>query len=535
MSAERGMTEWTANGVDYTINDPNVAEEFDPTKAYHVRDHVYYQGNLYVFVAEHAAGAWNTSHVLLFKVGAELANLWNANATEATLRAAADSDLKSAIDQTGTRMEWTSGGFIVASTGLVGESTNAYSYSDFIPIEAEYLYLHTHMVGAGGVAFYDVNRDYISGFSVDNNPSPYVFDGAIPVPQTAKYFRATTRGYTQEAFYLAGGVADIMDFKRLQAVVASMGEFPITWQDNAYVYGAGNSRGYTNSDATYAVTNYIPVKPGMKIHVKTWLTGQAGICFFTSEAPSASVSGIINEDYTSPYLYEETIEVPSSANYMRVSCRRKKNEAEITLDVIQTIMNINMASVDWTYAGLDRVNATGQFEAQMNSYLAYKNTKFLSDNGTRFYLVPKAKVTSGTGGCLKIFADNYPSQGDYRDLGIYFSANQNGDTGYYGNGVDWINVKVYDDGEYKNKHPDLGFSFQDGAVVAGKVICFDGQKPYWVFGASTPTLHTYCCAEFSSNIGIVANGGGILMRSPNGTLYKVGVANDGTLTVNPVN
>ena len=97
MSAERGMTEWTANGVDYTINDPNIAEEFDPTKAYHVRDHVYYQGNLYVFVAEHAAGAWNTSHVLLFKVGTELANLWNANETEATLRAAADNDLKSAL------------------------------------------------------------------------------------------------------------------------------------------------------------------------------------------------------------------------------------------------------------------------------------------------------------------------------------------------------------------------------------------------------------------------------------------------------
>lgn len=95
--AIKGMIEFRANGEDYTINDPNIAEEFDPTKAYHEHDHVYYQGNLYVFVAEHAAGTWNTSHVLLIKVGAELANLWNANATEATLRANADNDLKSAI------------------------------------------------------------------------------------------------------------------------------------------------------------------------------------------------------------------------------------------------------------------------------------------------------------------------------------------------------------------------------------------------------------------------------------------------------
>ena len=54
MSAERGMTEWTADGVDYIINDPNNAEEFDSTKNYAVRDHVYYKGILYVVVDPHS-------------------------------------------------------------------------------------------------------------------------------------------------------------------------------------------------------------------------------------------------------------------------------------------------------------------------------------------------------------------------------------------------------------------------------------------------------------------------------------------------
>lgn len=120
------MIEFRANGEDFTINDPNIAEEFDPTKAYHVHDHVYYQGNLYVFIAEHAAGAWNTSHVLLFKVGAELANLWNANDTEATLRANADNDLKRILMLSAGLIDttWEQGGLYTASGAEYSSATN---------------------------------------------------------------------------------------------------------------------------------------------------------------------------------------------------------------------------------------------------------------------------------------------------------------------------------------------------------------------------------------------------------------------------
>lgn len=154
-------------------------------------------------------------------------------------------------------------------------------------------------------------------------------------------------------------------------------------------------------------------------------------------------------------------------------------------------------------SGLARLLATGKFLTNSNSWIGIINDKYTGDDATRVYLIPKDKVENGVGGCLKIFADNYFENQDYRDLGIYFSANQNGDTGYYGNGVNWINVKVLDNGMYAGKHPDLGFSFQDGNVVAGRITCYGNSRAMWVFGSNKSTLQgTDLIAEFQKSVGL---------------------------------
>lgn len=70
--ATKGITVFTQNGEDFTINDPNVANEFSTGMAYAIGDHVTYQGNLYVFTAAHSAGAWNAAHVTQVTIGGEL-------------------------------------------------------------------------------------------------------------------------------------------------------------------------------------------------------------------------------------------------------------------------------------------------------------------------------------------------------------------------------------------------------------------------------------------------------------------------------
>ncbi|MGH8882489.1 MAG: hypothetical protein ACRD0P_34940, partial [Stackebrandtia sp.] len=121
------------------------------------------------------------------------------------------------------------------------------------------------------------------------------------------------------------------------------------------------------------------------------------------------------------------------------------------------------------------------------------------DSGTRLYIVPRKNThpTTGVGGALKIFGDDYfaddGSQANYRDFGIYFHANQGGtpDTGTNGAGVFWLNSKV--SGTWANKNPDIGFSFDDGLAVGGRFALVYGTGglagqfwPVLVIGAGKP-------------------------------------------------
>lgn len=89
------------------------------------------------------------------------------------------------------------------------------------------------------------------------------------------------------------------------------------------------------------------------------------------------------------------------------------------------------------------------------------------DDGTRLYVIPKGDISTGTGGAIKIFGNDYTkNQTDYRDLGIYFSADQHGDTGTNGGGCFYLNSKS--NGSYAGNVPDVVFTLQDGAFVAGR-------------------------------------------------------------------
>jgi len=73
-----GLSEINQNGVEYRLNDPNIANEFSTLTAYSVGDYVNYNGLLYRFNAAHPAGAWNASQVVEVKVGDEVTNLKSA-------------------------------------------------------------------------------------------------------------------------------------------------------------------------------------------------------------------------------------------------------------------------------------------------------------------------------------------------------------------------------------------------------------------------------------------------------------------------
>jgi len=117
------------------------------------------------------------------------------------------------------------------------------------------------------------------------------------------------------------------------------------------------------------------------------------------------------------------------------------------------------------FAGV--IGSTG-FLSSVSSYLGLVNLEYAADNATRLYLLAKAKVTTGVGGCLKIFADAYHmGVQDYRDLGVYFSADQSGELGTNQLGAFYLNTKVTSTGgSYTGRVCDIIFSAMDGPAFA---------------------------------------------------------------------
>jgi hypothetical protein len=154
-----------------------------------------------------------------------------------------------------------------------------------------------------------------------------------------------------------------------------------------------------------------------------------------------------------------TMSVPELGDASSLETNDKTNAVSAINEIIDRLKEI----------ASDDTFINNHFLSHLASYIGIKNEGYTDDNATRFYIIPKASVTTGVGGTLKIFGDDYFSDSqNYRDLGVYFSANQNGETGYNGQGAFYINVKVF--GSYLYTSPDLIFSFQDGADIGGRFV-----------------------------------------------------------------
>ena len=170
--AVKSMSMMKVGGTDYTINDPNNAEEFSTSKAYSVGKFCYYQGNLYRFIAPHAAGAWNAAHVRLVKMGDEFNDqMTDLDGRIEPIRASLDNFVRLDVEK---------------SVGLTNLRTlevyESYYYASTmnIPVTKGEMYKVTCAHRGGNLAgmFYAKDGVYVEG-SVDD--SDYI-DHVITVP-----------------------------------------------------------------------------------------------------------------------------------------------------------------------------------------------------------------------------------------------------------------------------------------------------------------------------------------------------------------
>ena len=179
--AALGASEFRAEGVDYTINDPNNADEFSASVAYSAGQYVYYQGILYRFTADHAAGAWNSAHVTQAKLGQDVSDLKSAlSVTDGTSRA-----------MTGAlHVEWENGGINYKN----GEEQNGSAYlkararsKNYIPVTPGYTIdannLSSGISTAGSqFIYYDANKVFLG-------QSTSTTIGKHTIPENAAYLR----------------------------------------------------------------------------------------------------------------------------------------------------------------------------------------------------------------------------------------------------------------------------------------------------------------------------------------------------------
>lgn len=82
MSVEEAIKNAGNTGLAHTAD---IAPDFSAESAYNAGDLVYHNGTLYVFTANHAAGAWSTEDTQAVTVGGELTSLMNGLTSMSTL------------------------------------------------------------------------------------------------------------------------------------------------------------------------------------------------------------------------------------------------------------------------------------------------------------------------------------------------------------------------------------------------------------------------------------------------------------------
>lgn len=168
--------------ADYSSLWASLAPAFSTSSAYTAGQYVTYNGGLYRFTTDHAAGAWNSSQVASANLGGEISDLKSA---------------MSAVVDGGfipLELEFTDGGYISNSGENVGEVIpyQNWKYTGFIDISSREdnscFVFTTAPNGTTYNAFYNSEKTCISIFDASA--------GSITPPATAKYVRMSV----QEAY-----------------------------------------------------------------------------------------------------------------------------------------------------------------------------------------------------------------------------------------------------------------------------------------------------------------------------------------------
>ena len=217
--------------------------------------------------------------------------------------------------------EWIDGGYIDNTNGNLVNNNN-WKYTDFIKITdgVKSFGVFTTLEGSYSYnAFYDINKTFISNFSVNSS--------TIDIPSNAVYFRLSSTKNTNtiitnivetlsekcnenQAREISKAVSNDLKENLINDYIGVKAEYEYKWIDGGYIDNTnGNLVNYNN----WQYTDYIELDNFNQLEVSTTLTGSYSYNAFYD----------VNKTFIkSINVSENIIDIPSNAKFMRLSVNK---------------------------------------------------------------------------------------------------------------------------------------------------------------------------------------------------------------------
>lgn len=279
-----------------------IAPTFSASAAYAAGDYVYYDGALYRFTADHAAGAWVGTDAEAAVIGEDV------------------SELKSAISTFQTIM--TTGQY-VNYTGGIKESA-LWSISNNFPVaKGLVVKVYTHIYGNAAIGFFDKDDNYIGGIKADSDLGLQEYT-ISNIPANAEYLRTSCIDNDKasvkiEVYNLYESLSDFYK-KPSTNYTASPNLSDVI--DGKFVQVNG-----TESEApAWECTDYLDVIPGESVKMKCVCYGNGAVCLYDDNKDVVlGINGQNVSEYGGSNVYTAQIislTIPQTARFVRMSAHK---------------------------------------------------------------------------------------------------------------------------------------------------------------------------------------------------------------------
>jgi len=311
---------------DYSALLHTLAPDFSTSNTYSAGDYVWYNGTLYRFTADHAAGSWVGTDATAAVIGNDL------------------SDLKSAITSMLFGNKWFEDGYQINSAGKWYPDANHSFYvfpvtpNDNLSVKSgayatKYTFLKTYDKPETGIV-----PDYATGYS-QYKSSPNEF--SLIVPSDANYLivAKTDRGNDIFPTWIRKDnydytLTDIENYNNSTSNIKIINSWPTA--------GFVNTSGRFISGGAWVTTDYYPAKNIKDIILKAYqLPGTVAIASFYDENKSFvyaidTISGTTGNG--EKYGHLNLSSVPTTAKYVRFSSNSTNYYIIITYDITETVL-----------------------------------------------------------------------------------------------------------------------------------------------------------------------------------------------------